>query len=178
MSEPKLDLILLDTHNTYTLAIGDISIYPTGFNITNPTLVVTPPSFPPVNLGFQAKNVSIFNAFNLGLCPAGITDNIPLPDGIYKLEYSIYPHYKYNVEKTFIKTDVIQEKFDKAFLQTDIMQCDAAMRDKDARTLQEINFSIQGAIASANSCANKLAMELYRQADKQLENFIKNRCYC
>lgn len=178
MAEPKLDLLLLDTHNTYSLAIGDISTYPTGLNIVSPTMQITPPSFPTVHVTFTERSVNIYNAYNLGLCAIeSMSETTPLPDGVYEFKYSIHPHHKYYTTKTFIKTDIIMEKFDKAFLQTDIMNCDADMKARDMRILREINFNIQGAIASANVCANKLAMELYRKANQQIEDFVEQRCY-
>jgi hypothetical protein len=175
-AEPKLDLITLDTHNTYSIAIGDISSYPTGYNIMNQSIEITPPGFNKVILGFEEKNVNVYNSYNLGLCAENMITSTPLPDGIYRVKYSIHPVYKYYVEKTFLKVDILQQKFDKAFLKSDITECDSDMRSKDFKVLREINFNLQGAIAAANSCADKLSMELYRKANKQLDNFITNRC--
>jgi hypothetical protein len=177
MTDPKLDLIMLDTHNSYTLAIGDISTYPTGFVISTPTMEVTPPGFPTVSLAFSSQSISIYNAFNLGICSIeDLSESTSLPDGIYKFKYSINPAYKHYVEKTVLRIDVLQEKFDKAFLKTD-MSCDTNMKERDSKLLREINLNIQGAIAAANSCALKLAMDLYRRADKQIDDFINQRCY-
>lgn len=178
MQEPKLDLILLDTHNSYTFAVGDISTYPTGYNVNSPTLEISPPSFNSVNLAFTHSSINIYNAYNLGISKIEESSELtPLPDGIYRLKYSIFPAYKYNVEKTFLRTDVIQEKFDRAFLATDIMNCDGDLKKRDAKLLREINFNLQGAIAAANNCANKLALQLYQRANEQIDAFLEQRCY-
>jgi hypothetical protein len=44
--------------------------------------------------------------------------------------------------------------------------------------LNSIYFFIQGAIAAGNNCAEIEATKLYNQADKMLNNFIKNNCGC
>ena len=175
MTEPILDIITLDTHNNYTLAIGDASIYPTGYNIVNPTLEVTPPGFKKVLLSFTAKSVNVYNSYNLGLCAQELIMSTPLPDGLYTIRYSIHPVYKYNVEKTFLRVDSLQQKFDRVFIQSDINNCDT--RNKDFKILKEINLDIDGAVAAANTCSYKLAMELYRRANKKIDNFTKNQCH-
>ncbi len=175
MAEPILDLITLDTHNNYTLAIGDISTYPTGYNVVNPSLEITPPGFKKQILSFTEKSINVYNSFNLGLCAQELVSTTPLPDGIYTIRYSIHPIYKYNVEKTFLRVDNLQAKFDKVFLRSDINE--PSIRNKDFKILREINLNIDGAVAAANTCSFKLAMELYRKANEQIESFLSNRCH-
>lgn len=174
--EPTLDLLALDTHNTYSMAIGDISVYPTGYNIVNPTLELTPPGLDKVNLSFTAQSVNVYNSYNLGLCAQTLVSTTPIPDGIYHLKYSIHPHYKYYVEKSFLRADMLYHKFSKAFLTSDLAASSHDIKSQEFKMIREINLNIEGAIAAANSCANKLAMQLYRRANEQLDNFINNRC--
>lgn len=175
MADPKLDLLIIDTHNTYSLGIGDISTY-VGTPV-NPTIQLTPPGFNTVTLSFTPNNINIYDSENLGLCVASQVENTPIPDGVYKIRYTIHPAHKYYVEKTFMKVDQILEKFDIAFLKTDIVNCDIDLKEKDAKLLREINFDIQGAIAAANSCAIKLANQLYSRANTRLDKFLEQRCY-
>ena len=77
-----------------------------------------------------------------------------------------------------MRIDQIQEKFDSAFMKLDMMECDSAIRTQSKVELNSIYFFIQGAIAAANNCAEVEANKLYTQADKMLNNFIKNNCGC
>src|SRR5690348_9666764 len=98
---PQLDLLYMDTHNSQTMAIGDASVYPvSGFTISTPTIEVTPPSFPTVSLSFVPRNIMVFNSDTLKI---SCTDSggclTTLPDGLYKVKYSVAPAYLYSVEK-------------------------------------------------------------------------------
>lgn len=81
---------------------------------------------------------NIFGSDTLGITEAGCKQ--PLPDGIYKLKYSIAPAYANYVERTIMRVDRLQEKFDNAFLQLDMMQCDSALRTQASVNLNTINF--------------------------------------
>ena len=103
---------------------------------------------------------------------------LPLPDGVYKLRYTVAPAYENFVEKTIIRVEVLQEKFDEAFMKLDMMECDRAIKTQQKVDLNTIYFFIQGAIAAANNCAVAEANKLYNQANMMLNNFIKNNCGC
>ena len=77
-----------------------------------------------------------------------------------------------------MRTEKIQEKFDRAFLKLDLMECDRAIKTQSTVTLNTINFFIQGSIAAANNCADYESNKLYRQADHMLDTFLKNNCGC
>ena len=121
--------------------------------------------------------VNIYTSENIGITCLG-EEHVELPDGIYNVKYTISPAYQYFVERSFIRVDKLQEKFDTAFMKLDIMQCDGPLRKQREEELDTINFYIQGAIAAANKCAGELAMKLYRKADKMLNYFITNKCNC
>jgi len=177
ITEPILDLLLIDTHNSMSVGISDFSQYPTGFSIISPSLEITAPGFVPVNVTFEPNSINIYTSQNIGITCSG-EQNVELPDGIYNVKYTISPAYKYFVERTFIRVDKLQEKFDTAFMKLDIMQCDGPLRKQREEELDTINFYIQGAIAAANKCAGELAMKFYRKADKMLNYFITNKCNC
>ena len=173
MSDLKLDLLVIDTHNPLTLGIGDLSSYPQGFAIVSPSISITPPNFPLVTLDFTDKQINIYDSLNLKITCEG-QDKVKLPDGIYILKYSIAPAYQNFVEKTFFKVDNIMEDFDTAFLKNDITICDTKLEEKNRRFLEEIEFYINYAIASANRCANSTAKESYAKAKKLLS--LYNKC--
>jgi hypothetical protein len=170
-----LNIISMPTYNVNTLCIVDASVYPTDPPaVISPTIEITPPGFSLAVLPFTIDSFNIFTSVNLGISD----ETQPLPDGIYHLKYSIAPAYENFVEKTILKVDKLQEKFDEAFMKLDIMECAGPLRTQGKVDLTTIDFFIQGAIAAANNCATVEAMKLYHQADKLLCAFIKNNCGC
>lgn len=176
-SSTKLDFIHLQAYNTYNLAIADISQY--NNNIVSPTREITPPGFPMKSIVYTPSTIEVYNSNTLGItCSEDLCDIVPLPDGIYKIRQTVNPSATYYVEKTFLKVDRFYEKFDKAYLKLDILQCDNQLKAQNKKVLDNIEFYIQGAIAAANSCALKLAMDLYRRALEVLENYLKTQNCC
>jgi len=173
----RLDILVVPTYNTLTLGINDASVYPTDPPVvTSPTIEITVPGFDMVALPFNVNTLNIFTSSDLGITEVG--NNQPLPDGVYRLKYSVAPAYANYVEKTILRVDRLQEKFDNAFLQLNMMECDMALKTQSSVTLNTINFFIQGAIASANNCAEYESNTLYAQADNMLNNFLKSNCGC
>ena len=102
MSTLKLDILVVPTYNTLTLAVADASIYPTTPpNVTSPSIEINIPNFGIVNLTFTVNDLNVFTTSNLGINPLG---NDPLPDGIYYLKYSVAPANVNFVEKTIMRT--------------------------------------------------------------------------
>jgi hypothetical protein len=175
----NLDLLVIPTYSKLTLGIADNSTYPTGVGaptIQGATIVIGVPNFGNVTLPFNINSFNVFNSATLGLSAAGTS--CPIPDGVYTLNYSIYPNYLNYVNKSFIRTEILQESFDAAFMQLDMMECDMAIKKQDKVDLSTIYFFIQGAIAAANNCAIAESNKLYNQASKMLNNFMKNGCRC
>lgn len=177
MSYLRLDILVVPTYNTQTLGVADASYYPEDFTIQAPTIEIDVPGFGIVSLPFTPNEFNVFNSTSLGLTEVG-KPLIALPDGIYKIKYSVAPAYTNNVEKTIMRVDKLQEKFDQAFMKLDMMECDMAIKTQQKVDLSSIYFFIQGAIAAANNCAEFEANKLYNQAQKMLNNFMKNGCMC
>ena len=128
MADLKLDILVIPTYNTLTLGIADASTYPTSPAVTSPTIEISVPSFGTVTLPFNINDFNIFNSTSLGI--TGVGDPLlPIPDGVYQLKYSVAPAYLNYVEKTIIRVDKLQEKFDEAFMRLDMMECDKAIKD-------------------------------------------------
>jgi hypothetical protein len=173
----KLDLLLIDTHTPYALAIADFSTYPANYTPISPTIYICGGGFPEVTLEFTPNSVNVYNSENLGITCDG-ADLVALPDGLYHIKYTINPAYQNFVNKTFLKIDNLQEKFDTAFMKLDMMECDMAIKKQRKVELDTIDFYIQGAIAAANKCADDISSKLYRKADRMLNQFIENKCNC
>ncbi len=144
---------------------------------TSPILEVTPPGFNAVSIPFVINSVNVLNSTSLGIT-SGTDPLIPIPDGVYYLKYSVDPAASSNIERTIIRVDNLQERFDEAFLKLEMMECDRAIKTQQKVDLNSIYFFIQGAIAAANNCAVTEANKLYNQASKMLNNFMKNGCQC
>ena len=173
----KLDILVIPTYNNLYLGVLDVSTYPTiPPVVTSPTIEITPPGFESVFKPFSVLQYNIFDSSDLGISPSG--EQLPLPDGIYRLKYTIAPANQYFVEKSIMRTDLIQEKFDSVFMTLDMMECDRAIKTQAKVNLSSIYFFIQGAIAAANNCAVNEAVKLYNQADMMLNNMLKNNCGC
>jgi len=181
MAVPTLDLIMLPTYSLTTIAVGDSSVYPTGWNASTPTIQITPPGYGVMTHAFVAGGVQVYNAITLGIL---MTDDItcqvgPLPDGIYTFKYSIAPALTYNVTKQFLRTDQLESDKDAAFLKLEMMECDGKLKRQNKLILDDIEFYISGAQAAANKCALKQSVELYNKARKLLNEFVNNtNCNC
>lgn len=177
MADLKLDILVIPTYNVKTLGVADASVYPTNPPVVSgATIEITVPGFGTVIKPFSVNDFNVFTTSNLGISPAGVDQ--PLPDGVYRLKYSVAPAYINFVEKSIMRIEQLQEKFDEAFMKLDMMECDRAIKTQASVDLNSINFFIQGSIAAANNCAELEANKLYNQADMMLNNFIKNNCGC
>jgi len=178
MAEPKLNLLFPETHDAKSLLIADISLYPVPYSIVNPTIEITVPGFNVVTLAFTAQGFTVYNSMSLQItCSDLDCETIDLPDGIYNVKYSITPAYRYFVNKSFLRVNKLQEKFDKVYLKLDFMQCDQAIKQEDFELLNTIQTYINGAIAAANNCLDTLAMKLYGKASEAIDDFVNHRCY-
>ncbi len=178
MATVKLDLLFPETHDSKRLLIADVSAYPVPFTINNPTIEITPPSFPQVTLAFTNGGFTVYDSMSLGItCSDVDCQLIELPDGIWYVKYSITPAYQYFVNKSILRVNKLQEKLDRVYLKLDFMQCDDAIKEEDKEILDTIQLYINGAIAAANNCLDSLAMKLYNKANKFIDDFINNKCY-
>ena len=177
MATLKLDILVIPTYNSKILGVADISTYPAAPPVTAPTIEIEVPAFGKVVLPFNTNDFNIFNSASLGITSVG-DPLLPLPDGVYFLRYSVTPAYVNYVDKTIIRVDQLQEKFDSAFMKLDMMECDLAIKKQQKVQLNSIYYFIQGAIAAANNCAVDTANKLYIQANNMLNNFISNGCGC
>jgi hypothetical protein len=177
MANLKLDILVVPTYNTFTLGIADASVYPTTPPVvSSPSIEIDVPGFGIKILPFVPNQLNVFTSSNLGITEEGCHQ--PLPDGVYRLRYSVAPAYANFIEKSILRVEKLQEKFDNAFLQLNMMECDRALKTQSSVTLNTINFFIQGAIAAANNCAEVESNTLYNKADNMLNSFIRSNCGC
>lgn len=174
---PILDILILDTHNLSTLGVADVSQYPTGLSIISPSLEIIPPSFPVSTKSFTAGDLNVYNSDDIGItCGASPCGN-DLPDGYWQLKYTISPAQTYFVQKSFMRTQKIQKKLGQAFLSLDLDKCDETIKAQDMREIDQINYYLQSSIAAGNECNAKLALDLYKIADRILTQLLNIKSY-
>lgn len=174
----KLDILVIPTYNTKTLGIADASTYLTDPPVvTSPTIEITPPGFNMVSLPFIPQDFNVFSSSTLRIT-SPLDELLPLPDGIYFLKYSIAPASTNYVERSIMRVDKIQEKFDNVFMRLDMMECDGAIKTQAKVDLSSAYFFISGAIAAANNCAIVESNKLYAQASRMLDQLIRKNCGC
>jgi len=171
-----LDFLLTPTYSTKTIGITDVSTYPNDPpQVTAPSLEVSIPGFDTVTIPFVTESLNLLNSTILGITTEG---EIPLPDGVYVFRYSVSPAAINYVEKTVMRVDQLQEKFDAAFMKLDMMDANSKLKKQQKISLDTIYYFIQGAIAAANNCATDTAVRLYQKADKLLYDFVERGQCC
>lgn len=171
---PQLDLALIDTHSLGSICVMDISSYPVDWNSVSPTIQITPPGYETVSLVFTPSSLQVYKSSNLGIV-CDWCDQVDLPDGIWNFKYSLYPAITYFVEKSIVKVDRLQAKFDEAYIMLDITQCDNQIKKIDKEFLSITQDYIDGAIAAGNKCVNKLFDTFYKKAAERINTFINNK---
>ncbi len=177
MASLNLRIVVLSTHDVSSITVKDISTYPDEPPVVvNPILLTTPPGFNPISNPFVVQGDTTLTSDLLGITEPG---NIqPLPDGIYRFNYSINPANENFTEITIMRVDRLQEKFDKVFMTLDMMVCDDAIKTQAKVNLNTVYLLIQGSIAAANECAIIESNKLYDKASAMLDSMINKNCGC
>lgn len=179
----RLSFNIVDTHDFKSLGIVDTSWYNPDITIETPTIEILPPGYVySASPFFMIKALNIYNSNGLGITKASCEEElIDLPDGLWKIRYSICPNDKLFIERFFLRTDKIMCRYTQAFLNLDLNNCDNPIQKDKKKKLDEIEFYITGSIAAANNQNAKLASDLYKKADKLLDRYLKNNglnCIC
>jgi hypothetical protein len=177
----RLNFDIIDTHDFKTLGIIDTSWYNPDITIETPTIEILPPGYTyAVSPFFMVKGLNIYNSNGVGITKASCEEElIDLPDGLWKIKYSICPNDKLFIEKFFLKTDRLMCRYTQAFLNLDLSNCDTPVQKQKKEKLDEIEFYITGAIAASNDQNAKLAHDLYQKANKLLTRYMEsNSLHC
>lgn len=176
----KLNFNIVDTHDFKTLGILDVSTYNPDIAIEEVRIEILPPGYKiAASPFFMHGALNVYNSHGVGITKASCGDElIDLPDGLWKIKYSICPNDLLYVERFFLKTDKILCKLENAFLSLDLNSCDRDVDNDKLEKLEEIEFFIKGAIAASNRQDAKLASDLYKKADNLLSEFLKNKGEC
>lgn len=176
----RLNFDIIDTHDFKTLGIVDTSWYNPDIAIEEVAIEILPPGYViAASPFFMVNALNVYNSNSVGITKASCNEElVNLPDGIWKVKYSICPNDKLFVERFFLKTDTIKCRYTQAFLNLDLSNCDNPVSKNKKKKLDEIEFYIDGAIAAANNQNPKLANELYNKANKLLNKYGEDQCRC
>jgi hypothetical protein len=177
----RLNFDITDTHDFKTLGIVDTSWYNPDIIVETPTIEILPPGYTyAVSPFYMIKALNVYNSNGVGITKASCEEElVDLPDGLWKVKYSICPNDKLFIEKFFLRIDKLQCKYDQAFLSLDL-KGDPADREK-VRKLKEVEFYMQGAISASNNQNAKDAHDFYLKAEKLLSKYsnqVSGICGC
>lgn len=169
----RLSFDIIDTHDFKTLGIVDTSWYNPLITIETPTIEILPPGHTnAVSPFFMVKALNVYNSNGVGITHASCEEELQvLPDGIWKIKYSICPNDKLFIEKYFLRTDLLRCRYDQAFLTLDLKDKESLKSDK-MKKLNEIETYIIGAHAAINDQNPKDAQDFYNKADKLLSKYL------
>lgn len=174
MQETFLDIDVTDTHNKLTIGILDISNYPTGLPVSNATLEISPPGFNRTTQIFTPRALNILNSNIAGITNSCTTKQlIPLPDGIWKLRYSIKPNDTVFIERVFLRTTLLNCKYQDCFIKAYTSE---KYNITNKEKILDIHLLIEGAICAANEHNLELSMLLYNKASELLDFYCKSCC--
>jgi hypothetical protein len=175
----KLFLQEIPSTDCRILRFCDSSFYNPDIEVDNAILEITPPGFTCAVFFEVRKNFTIvLNSSNLKIMPAKTKDQLTcLPDGIYKIRYSINPNDKVYVEYDFLRNTIQMQAFYKAV-------CDLFdKREKVSRKIFEqrradliwIKELIDGAKFKVEECCDsEQGIDMYNEANRLLVEF--NNC--
>jgi hypothetical protein len=178
----RLSFDIIDTHDFKTLGIVDTSWYNPLITIETPTIEILPPGYVnAVSPFFMVKALNVYNSNGVGITKASCEEElVDLPDGLWKVKYSICPNDKLFIEKFFLRTDKLRCRYNQAFLTLDLKN-ECEYREDKMKKLNEIELYIKGAIAAANDQNAKDAHDFYQKADKLLSKYsdqVGGLCGC
>ena len=175
----RLIFDIIDTHDFKTIGILDTSLYNPDIAVETQTIEIIPPGYSVAASPFyMIRALNVYNSNGVGITRASCEEElVELPDGIWRIKYSICPNDQLFVEKFFLKTDKIWCRYTQAFLTLDLNNHDSKKDVERKKKLDEIEFYINGAIAASNNQNAKDAIDLYNKADKLLSRYFAN-CSC
>lgn len=174
----QLFLDIPDTANPKILRVIDSSIYSDVVPYSCGVLqVVTPGASSAIEFSVNQNFSLILKTFDLGLQKPG-GDAQDLPDGNYRLRYSISPNDKVFVEYNYFRVTRLYEKYAKQLCEFDICASEPnADKKKLLSELQSIKQYMEAAKIKAEYCNDlKAAQELYDYAQKRLDKVGNNLC--
>ncbi len=152
-----LALDIPDTACQNSLRIMDASSYASGLSITCPRLDITLPGFKqPLYFTDESELTPgftrLFTDIDFGE-GVSLTGTSSLPDGLYKIRYSISPNDTVYVEYYHLRTTIITNSYYRELCKLNLEECQPSQEQKERMNdLRYIKMYIDGAKAKAEYC--------------------------
>jgi hypothetical protein len=176
----QLSLEIPDSNNIKVLRLFDTSFYADNVNVDCSTLRITSPGFNlPIVIDVLPSFNLVLNACSLGIQRSGCgTNSMPLPDGIYVINYSVSPNDKVYVEYNYLRTTQIMNKYYGILGQLEMASCEPAADVKEMlNELRLIKSFIDAAKAKVEyTLQPEAGMDLFIYAKKRLDRLTSNDC--
>lgn len=179
----QLYLDIPETNNVSIFRVVDASIYAPDLDVKCATLQITSPGFTePAEIDVTTYASSGMASFNLVLnaCTLGITSGScspvapALPDGIYKIKYSVSPNDLVYVEYYQLRLTQTLNTYNQQLCILELAACEPSVETRARlNELRLIKSFFDAAKVKAEDCHDPgLAMDLLLYAKKRLERYI------
>ena len=142
----KLDVDIADTLNINTFRVTDNSSMDCDIPVSDGLLEVFAPTFAePIIQRVEPKFSIIFNSANLRLTPPNTL--LPLPDGVYRIHYSVAPNAYVYIDYMYFRTSQLVDTYNLLKYNLYKEKCDLTKSefDKRLKVLNDIRDLIEGA---------------------------------
>jgi hypothetical protein len=174
-----LGLDNIETANKTIIRIADASIY-ADFPATCGLLEIQAPGFNIIKQFDVTPNFTlVLNACSLGLQTDDCGDHAAdLPDGIWKVKYSVSPNDKVYVEYAWLRTTAFMAKYYDILCNLDMSGCDPSQEvASQLEQLGMIRMYLDSAKAEVEYCHElQKGMDVYKYAKAQLDKLSVACC--
>lgn len=149
--------------------------------VENAILEITPPGYSCALFFGLSKNFNnVYNSSSLKISVASTPkDLVIIPDGIYKVKYSIKPNKQTAVEYEIMRICQLKKKFAAAIAFLFSNKCESIKRDFDAKRA-ELEWAKELMEASKYMVEelgdSKAGVEMYNEALRQINTFNSRGC--
>ncbi len=176
----QLSLEVPDTNNVKILRVFDTSSYAEDIVVKCGILQITTPGFKvSVQIETQPYYNLVLNACTLGIYNGGCSEDTPiLPDGIYRIQYSVSPNDKVYVEYNHLRVTNTLNRYFNELCNLEMAACEPSSDVKsNLKELRLIKSLIDAAKVKVEYCNSPLqGMQLFNYALKRLEKYSGKEC--
>lgn len=174
----QLILDIRDTSDVRTLRIDDSSFYNPNIKVECGLLEITPPGYiESINFNVEEGFSTVLNSSNLRLSKVRVyTDLSALPDGIYKIKYSIKPNSSAWVEYDYMRVNTILKQYNTELCSIKLQPSPLDKKTKERlKRIREIKGYIDTSKLEVDEFGNRWrGLELYKYAQELLNTTCKN----
>lgn len=173
----QLDFFIHDTLNQRAFKIEDISVYDSSIPYKNGLIEVIPPGFSnPFVFNVKKSFELVLNANLLHLNTSSQKYALNLPDGLYKIKYSVDPNKDVNIEYWYFRVTLLESSYLKVLNSLKDKNCSLGNIIYSKR--EEELFSLKEYILAAKYRAEDLldcegALKMYEEITTLLNDFEK-----